>query len=100
MAAIEYLFFIMGFGHSIQLIFQKNCIMTSEEWNLITNFISDLLPDIRQNQYVREEKEPFNQAWNELLLKLLDMEFTEEMAKEANQAVITIIKALYMLGGN
>lgn len=96
---IEYLFFIMGFGHSIQLIFQKNCIMTREEWNLITNFISDLLPDIRQNQYVREEKEPFNQAWNELLLKLLDMEFTEEMAKEANQAVITIIKALYMLGG-
>lgn len=58
-----------------------------------------MLPDIRQNQYVREEKEPFNQAWNELLLKLLDMEFTEEMAKEANQAVITIIKALYMLGG-
>lgn len=92
---IEYLFFIMGFGHCLQLIFQKNCILTREEWRIATNITSQMLPDIRQNKYVREETNPFSQAWNAFLLQLLEMEFTEESALEANQSMIICMKALW-----
>lgn len=92
---IEYLFFIIGFGQCLQLIFQKNCTLTKEEWRIATDIVSQLFPDIRQNKYVREESNPFSQAWNAFLLQLLEMEFTEESAMEANQSMITCMKALW-----
>ena len=84
---VEYLFFTLGIGWSLGMLFQSNCILTKDEWKTLTEISCGIIPGIKENPYVLHEAHPFNQAWNRLLLKILDMEFTDADVQEANDAM-------------
>lgn len=85
---IEYLFFTMGYGWSLGMLFQRGGTLTKEEWEILVNVVRQITPDVNGNPYVRNADHPFSQAWNDLLLVLLDMNFTDENAETANQAML------------
>lgn len=90
---LEYLFFVMGYGWTISMMFQRGCILTKEEWRSFVDIVRQIVPSVRENQYVNGEKHPFNQAWNDLLLAILDMDFSDENAETANTAVTESVRA-------
>lgn len=90
---IEYLFFTMGYGWSLGMLFQRGGTLTKEEWEILVNVVRQITPDISTNPYVRNADHPFSQAWNDLLLALLDMNFTDENAEIANQAMLKSARA-------
>ncbi len=90
---IEYLFFTMGYGWSLGMLFQRRGILTKEEWKTMTEITRQIVPDIRDNPYIQNADHPFSQAWNDLLLAVLEMEFTDENAKIANQAMLESARA-------
>ncbi len=89
----EYLFFTMGIGWSLGMMFQRGCILTKEEWEVFAGIAKKLIPTIRENRYVNGEEHPFNQAWNDLLLAILDMEFTDENVEAADRAMLESARA-------
>ena len=70
------------------MLFQRGGTLTKEEWEILVNVVRQITPDVNGNPYVRNADHPFSQAWNDLLLALLDMNFTEENAEIANQAML------------
>ena len=90
---IEYLFFTMGYGWSLGMLFQRGGALTKEEWRLITNITHQITPEIRENPYIKNADHPFSQAWNDLLLALLEMDFTDENVDVANQAMLESARA-------
>lgn len=86
-AEIEYLFLTLGIGWSLGMLFQRGCRLTKDEWQAVSGIASQVIPKVRENPYVVHESHPFNQAWNRLLLTLLDMEFTDEDVQAANNAM-------------
>lgn len=90
---IEYLFFTMGYGWSLGMLFQRGGTMTKEEWRIMTDIIHRTVPGVRANPYIKNADHPFSQAWNDLLLAVLEMEFTDENAKIANQAMLESARA-------
>lgn len=82
-----YLFFTMGIGWSLGMMFQRGCSLTKGEWEVFAGIAKKLIPTIRENRYVNGEEHPFNRAWNNLLLAVLDMEFTDENVEEADRAM-------------
>ncbi len=90
---IEYLFFMMGLGWSLAMMFQRGCILNGEEWKIFANIVYQMIPTIRENPYVKKESHPFNQAWNSLLLAVLDMEFSDADVAAANRAMIESAQA-------
>ena len=59
----------------------------------MTEITRQIVPDIRDNPYIQNADHPFSQAWNDLLLAVLEMEFTDENAKIANQAMLESARA-------
>lgn len=90
---IEYLFFSLGVGWSLSTLFLRGCILTKEEWTVFAGIVKKIFPDIRQNSYIENAVHSFNRAWNNLLFSVLEMEFTEQNAKVANQAMIECVQA-------
>lgn len=90
---IEYLFFTLGVGWSLSTLFLRGCTLTKEEWAIYADVMKKMLPDIRQNPYIVGVAHPFNRAWNNLLFTVLDMEFTDENAKAAEQAMTECVQA-------
>lgn len=90
---IEYLFFSLGFGWSFSMMFQRGCILAKNEWKAIADMRQKLLPFVYENPYVKNEPHPFNRAWNEVLMTLLDMDFTDEDVEMANQAMMRCANA-------
>ena len=84
---LEYLFFTQGVGWSLVFIFQRGGILTKEEWKIFAEITKKMVPVIRENPYMKNESYPLNKAWRDLLLAVLDMEFTDENAEIANDAV-------------
>lgn len=81
---LEYLFFSQGIGWGVAYIFQKGGILTKKEWEFLTDIIRKMIPDIRENPYVKCEDTPLDKARNDLLFAALDMDFSvaDEMTKE------------------
>ncbi len=84
---LEYLFFSQGIGWGVTYIFQKGGILTKKEWEFLTDIIRKMIPDIRENPYVKCEDTPLDKARNDLLFAALDMNFTvaDEMTKERSK---------------
>lgn len=90
---IEYLFFTMGYGWSLGMLFQRGGVLKKEEWEIIKDVTCLIVPEVRENPYVKNANHSFSQAWNDLLLALLDMDFTNENAEIANQAMLKSARA-------
>lgn len=90
---IEYLFFTIGVGWSLSTLFLRGCSLTREEWGIFADTVKKMLPEIRRNPYIECAVHPFNRAWNELIFSVLDMEFTNENVKLANQALTECVQA-------
>ena len=92
---LEYLFFELGFGTSLQMLYQAGCAMDLEEWNMVAQAIRMRAPNIRRNPYLDQEQVPLTRAWNGMLLALLDMPASEESVKEANRLLAGSIGKLF-----
>lgn len=79
---LEYLFFDWGFGLSIKMIIQKGYILTKEELRFLVDMTLRVFPNIRENQYIKNNKS--RKEWYELLLILLNIEITDESMLIAN----------------
>ncbi len=90
---IEYLFFTLGVGWSLSTLFLRGCTLTKEEWKIFADVSDKMLPDIRKNPYIENARHSFDQAWNALLLTVLDMGAIEENTEMANQAMIKSVQA-------
>lgn len=88
---LEYLFFELGFGLSLQMVFQAGCILEKSEWEMIIDIVLKVIPGICENRYIVEEQLPVTRMWNELLLALLNMSITDESADVANRSVSKVI---------
>lgn len=84
---IEYLFFTQGIVWGLGFIFQKDGILTKDEWESIVSIVKKTIPDIRKNPYNEKENNPFVRLWNDLLFTLLEMKLTDENIKFANWAM-------------
>ena len=90
---VEYLFFTLGIGWSLGMLFQRGCTLTKDEWKTLTEIAHKVLPAVKENPYVIHEEHPFNQAWNRVLLTVLDMSFTDGDVQAANDAMIESARA-------
>lgn len=90
---VEYLFFTMGYGWSLGMLFQRGGVLTKEEWRIMTDITCQTVPGIRENPYIKYADHPFSHAWNNLLLALTEMDFTDENVKSANQAMLESARA-------
>lgn len=90
---IEYLFFTLGIGWTLGMLFQRGCILSKEEWKTFAGIVQKIIPEIKVNPYVLHEAHPFNQAWSSLLLTVLDMEFTDADVQAANDAMTESARA-------
>lgn len=77
---LEFLFFGWGFGLSIRMALQKGYVLSKEELVGLIDMVLENFPDIRENQYIQETQN----AWDSLMLTLLNMEITEESTKVIN----------------
>ena len=93
---IEYLFFTLGVGWSLSTLFIRRCILTKEEWKIFADIMQKMLPAIKENPYIKNIEHPFNRAWNDLLFKVLDMDFTDENVEMVNQAMTECTRAFSM----
>lgn len=66
---LEYLFFDWGFGLSLCLPLQKNCMLTKEEVRSLAGITISMFPNILQNPYVTKESN-----WNYFLRTILEKE--------------------------
>ena len=90
---VEYLFFTLGLGWTLGMLFHRVCILTKDEWKALVGIANRLIPAVRENPYVIHESHPFNQAWNDVLLAVLDMEFTDADVQAANDAMTESARA-------
>ncbi len=90
---VEYLFFTLGIGWSLGMLFQRGCTLTQDEWKAFAGIAHKVIPAVKENPYVTHESHPFNQAWNALLLAVLDMRFTDEDVRAANDAMTESARA-------
>lgn len=91
----EYLFFTQGIGWGISFIFHKGGFLTKNEWKMIADIVQKITPNVRENAYIVNDKHAFYRAWNDLLLTILDAEFTDENVETANQAVKRCVQIMY-----
>ncbi len=82
-AELEYLFFSRGYGLSMRMVMQKGYILSEEEFKFLTNIILEIFPNVRENQYIKSKNNVG--TWENLLLTLLDIEFTDESVRIANE---------------
>lgn len=90
---IEYLFFTDGVEGCLSAMFLKGCSLTKNEWIFFVDIVKRILPVIRKNPYIEKTAHPFNRAWNDLIFRVLDMEFTDKNVKSVNQALSECVRA-------
>ncbi len=78
---LEYMFLEWGLGLSISMPLRKGYFLTKEELFFFTEKTLERFPGIRDNKYVCEK----NNAYIVLLLKLLDLDITEQSAYVINE---------------
>ena len=75
------MFLEWGLGLSISMPLRKGYFLTKEELFFFTEKTLERFPGIQDNKYVREK----NNAYIVLLLKLLDLDITEQSAYVINE---------------
>lgn len=80
-AEMEYLFWKWGFGLSIKMSLQKGNVLTSAELIFLRNMLQKNFPHVERNRYVKE----YENAWDSLMLTLLNLEITDESTGVINQ---------------
>ena len=78
---IEYLFCRHGLGLSISMTLQQGYFLMKEEVIFLVNMVLELFPQVRENKYIKANGE----IWNALILKLLDLEITDESIVVINE---------------
>lgn len=78
---ISYIFFCWAFQLSIRMILQRRYPLTVDEVSFLTNAVLTRFPDIRENPYIKKEKNGLTL----LMIKALDMEITDESVRVMEQ---------------
>ena len=78
---LEYMFFGWGLGLSISMPLKKGYFLTKEEVQFYMDMTLEKFPAITGNQYIYKR----SKAYNMLLLKLFDMEITDESVRVINE---------------
>ena len=73
-AEIEYMLWSWGIGLTIRMILTKGYVLRKEELTFLKEIALEYCPDIRHNYWITQEAV----EWNAFLLKLLDMELTDD----------------------
>jgi len=84
---IEYLFFTQGIAWGLGFLFKRGSILTKEEWESVADTVEKMIPDIRKNPYIISEDNLFDRLWNDLVLRSLEMKFSDESAEQVNRAM-------------
>ncbi|MBD5515136.1 MAG: glycosyltransferase family 2 protein [Lachnospiraceae bacterium] len=77
---LEYLFMRWGLGLSIRMTLQKGYVITKQELLILIHMVLRMFPDVRKNKYLTKKKD----LWDSLMLKLLDVEITDESVSVIN----------------
>lgn len=79
-AELEYLFMKGAFGLSVRMALQKGYVLMKDELIFLIDMVMQIFPDGKNNMYLKEEQG----GWDSLMMKVLDMEITDESVKVIN----------------
>lgn len=80
---MEFVFFRWEFALSIRMIMQKGYMINTEELQFLIGVLYKWFPEVVKNKYLQERKD----AWDSLLLTVLNMEITDESVKVINEVL-------------
>lgn len=80
---MEFVFFRWEFALSIHMIMQKGYMINTEELQFLIGVLYKWFPEVVKNKYLQERKD----AWDSLLLTVLNMEITDESVKVINEVL-------------
>lgn len=78
---IECLFFCWGLSLSIRMVLQKGYTLAKDELKFLVDMVTVSFPNVRNNLYIRRNKK----IWDNLVLKLLDLEISDESVSVINE---------------
>ncbi len=77
---LEYMFWSWGVGLTISMLLQRGYVITGEEMKFLKDMVLERFPNVRQNPYLTRD----DVKWNEILLTMLEMDFSEENIQQLN----------------
>lgn len=80
---IEFMFLEWGLGLSISMLLKKGYLLTKQELSFFVGVTWEKFPHIRQNKYLEKR----SNAYIILLLKLLELDITEESVQAINDVL-------------
>ena len=80
---LEYMFWSWGVGLTISMLIERGYILAKEELEFLKDMVLKRFPNVQLNPYLTKD----DVKWNAVLLRILNMEFTDENVQQLNQCI-------------